>query len=72
MEEKKMFEELRDLLACESCQSMLNQFPDDGIARNFALACAPETREFNGCEECLRLVVEFVKNHSPKEARTSE
>ena len=63
MKEGKLFEELRDLGSCEKCRDILTRFPEDGDQRFFALCCAPETREFYGCDDCLRMVIEFIRTH---------
>lgn len=64
MTSAKLFEELRDLGSCQKCRDNLEKFPCDGEQRQFALACAAETREFFGCDDCLKLVVDFVREHS--------
>jgi hypothetical protein len=63
MEEKKLFEELRDLGSCQRCRDNLERFPSDGEERYFALACAPENKEFIGCDDCLREIIAFVRSH---------
>lgn len=64
MEEKKLFTGLRDLGSCQKCRDDAERFPMDGEQRYFALSCAPETSEFYGCDECLRAVIAFIKEHS--------
>lgn len=61
---KKFIDGLYDLQACPSCLKFLEKFPSDGPERSRALTCAAESKDFNGCRECLWRLVIFVRAHS--------
>lgn len=67
----KLLQDLRDVLACNACQSILIRFPSDGQQRNFALTCAAESKDFGGCDDCLKVVADFVKAN-PQEGSSAK
>jgi cytidine deaminase len=63
--------EIGTLPACKDCLAAKDKFFDPEH-RKYALACAPESKEWDPCGECLQIVVDFIiKKHESSESRKS-
>ena len=52
---------IREVKSCDECQRISAKFKESRF-RGLALSCAGETETYMGCDECLRIVMGWIKD----------